>query len=232
MSFNLISRSTRLLNLESDLSRTQSDKRALEQTISELRERIATEDAKWTQRMSEERGRSETLQYDALESARKLVALSAELDEMKTRCERAERDAKSLSTTAVDETQINMRISTAVRDAENNLIAAHEKTRKEEKDAADRIKLDLESQITTLSATVSSLSDELIKASSVTASTTSSSAIVSQDQMKEIVQGIYGKLHERLVPSDEDDGVSYTPAEVMQHVRAVMKLVVAEHSTK
>lgn len=38
-----------------------------------------------------------------------------------------------------------------------------------------------------------------------------------------------GKLHERLVPEDADD-VSYTPVEVMKHVKAVMKAAVSEHS--
>ena len=38
-----------------------------------------------------------------------------------------------------------------------------------------------------------------------------------------------GKLHERLVPEDDEE-VSYEPGVVMQHVRAVMKTAVAEHS--
>lgn len=110
---------SRIAELESDLSRAQNDKRTLEQTVAELRDRVSAEDEKWSNRMSEQRVLADAANNTLQEANRKINALSSELNETKELLSRAESAASGSS--GVSEDEVSERVGAAVREVEQRL---------------------------------------------------------------------------------------------------------------
>lgn len=205
---------SKVLDLEANLSRAEIEKRSLEQTISELRHRASSEDEKWTQRVAEQRARGDAAFIELADANRKISSLTEELSSLHARCAQAE------STAAIgpglSDDVVAQRIGDAVRDTEQRLSAQNDATIKNYKAAADKEKIELEAkvscgdcmflllmyariylfdsscQVADLTGTIGNLTDELIKSASAAPAT--ATAEVSQDQLKELVQIIYGTI--------------------------------------
>lgn len=137
---------SRLNELEEELARTRNEKRSLELTVFQLREKTSSEDEKWTQRVSDERRRADIALNDLSTAHNKLSALTQEIDDLRHRCQRAESNA-SASLSGISEEVMNQKIEAAVNEAEQRMKIANEAARADEVVAANRVNRELKDKV-------------------------------------------------------------------------------------